>query len=58
MRRIKTSIPPAYLLKQMDYINLEREEEEEEKDITQRKSCNVNLEEIKKKIKLERWKKN
>ena len=25
MRRIKTSIPPAYLLKQMDYINLERE---------------------------------
>ena len=48
MRRIKTSIPPDYLLKQMDYINLEREEEEE-KDITQRKSCNVNLEEIKKK---------
>ena len=25
MRRIKTSIPPTYLFKQMDYINLERE---------------------------------
>ena len=33
MRRIKTSIPPTYLLKHMDYINLEREREKKKKTL-------------------------